>query len=288
MKISEVLKRGRGVFSFEIFPPKVDADFATVLNCANALSRYSPDFISVTYGAGGGTSKNTAKIAEFIQNQCHTPSLAHLTCVSSTKDEISVVLDELESLGIENILALRGDIPENQPDFPNPKHYAHATDLMREIAQRGNFCIGGACYPEVHPDAISEKDDIDNLKRKHDAGCEFLISQLFFNNDSFYAFLEKTQKAGITIPIIPGIMPVLNAGQINRMCKLSGAKLTPKFERMLAKYQNDPHAMRQAGIAYATEQITDLFSYNVPGIHLYTMNKPEIAVAIKNNIQFLY
>lgn len=288
MKISDVLKRGRGVFSFEIFPPKADADFTSVLTCANALSRYSPDFMSVTYGAGGGTSKNTAKIATFLQDKCMIPALAHLTCVSSTKDEISNLLDELHSLGIENILALRGDIPEDRTDFPNPKHYSFATDLMRDIASRGHFCIGGACYPETHTEALSAKDDIDNLKRKQDAGCAFLISQLFFNNDIYYSFLEKTAAAGVTIPIIPGIMPAINANQIKRMCKLSGATLTPKFERMLFKYQDDPHAMRQAGIAYATEQITDLFSYNVPGIHLYTMNKPDIAVAIKNNIQFLY
>ncbi len=288
MKISEVLKRDRGVFSFEIFPPKADADLMSVLTCANALSRYSPDFMSVTYGAGGGTSKNTAKIATFLQDKCLIPALAHLTCVSSTKTEIAHHLAELKAAGMENILALRGDIPADRTDFPDPKHYRYATDLIREIASDGGFCIGGACYPETHPEAKSPEDDIDNLKRKQDAGCDFLISQLFFDNDKFYAFLDKAAAAGVTIPIIPGIMPVLNAGQIKRMCKLSGAALTPKFERMLAKYQSDPHAMRQAGIAYATEQITDLLSYNVKGIHLYTMNKPDIAVQIKNNIQFLY
>ena len=289
MKISEQLKirNGRTNLSFEIFPPKADADFSTVQTAAQALSRCAPDFMSVTYGAGGGTSKNTVKIASFLQRDCSTLALAHLTCVSSTKEEVARVLDELTENGIENVLALRGDIPAGQ-DFPNPAHYRYATDLIEEIAKRGGFCIGGACYPETHPNALSPADDIDNLRRKQDAGCSFLITQLFFDNNVFYEFLDRCAAAGVTVPILPGIMPVLNAGQIKRMCALSGASLTPKFSRMVAKYQNDPYAMQQAGVAYATEQITDLLSYNVAGIHLYTMNRPEIAMAIRSNIQFLY
>jgi len=290
MKISEQFqtRNGRTNFSFEIFPPKAEADFATVQTAAQALSRCAPEFMSVTYGAGGGTSKNTVKIAAFLQNDCGTPALAHLTCVSSKKEEIDRLLDELEANGIENVLALRGDLPEGGVDFSGGAYYRYATDLMQAIARRGGFCVGGACYPETHPEARSPADDIDNLKRKQDAGCSFLVSQFFFDNNMFYEFADRCAAAGITIPIVPGIMPVLDARQIKRMCALSGASLTPKFSRMVAKYQHDPHAMRQAGIAYATEQVTDLLSYSVAGIHLYTMNKPEIAVAIRSNIQFLY
>ncbi len=274
-------------FSFEIFPPKQDADFSTVSAAAFALSRCEPDFMSVTYGAGGGTSKNTLKIAKMLQEECGIPALAHLTCASATKEEIAQHLDALQEQGIENILALRGDIPEGQ-QFPTQRQYRYATDLMADIAKHGGFCVGGACYPETHPEAKSAQDDIDNLKRKQDAGCRYLITQFFFDNNVFYDFLDRCAAAGVTIPIIPGVMPVLNAGQIKRMCALSGASLTPKFERMVTKYHADPYAMQQAGIAYATEQITDLLSFNVPGIHLYTMNKPEIAVAIRSNIRFLY
>jgi methylenetetrahydrofolate reductase (NADPH) len=288
MFIKDILKRDRALFSFEIFPPKEDSDLKSVLLAVGALAGYSPDFISVTYGAGGGTSRNTAKIATHIQDKLYCPALAHLTCLSSTKEEVKSILDELESKGIKNILALRGDEPDKSVPIKEGARYKFATDLIREINERGAFSIGGACYPETHPDALSREDDIDNLKRKQDAGCHFLISQLFFNNDAFYDFYDRAAGAGVTIPIIPGIMPVMNSGQIKRMCALSGAALTPKFERMLAKYHENPYAMRQAGIAYATEQITDLLSYDVKGIHLYSMNKPDVAVEIKNNVQNLY
>ncbi len=274
-------------FSFEIFPPKADADFSTVSTAAFALSRCEPDFMSVTYGAGGGTSKNTIRIARLIQEECGVPALAHLTCASSTREEIGQILEALRQQGIENILALRGDIPAGQ-QLPEDRYYRFATDLMADIAKFGGFCVGGACYPETHPEARSPQDDVDNLKRKQDAGCRYLISQLFFDNTVYYDFLERCAAAGVTIPVIPGVMPVLDAGQIRRMCALSGASLTPKFERMVTKYHADPYAMRQAGIAYATEQITDLLAFGVPGIHLYTMNKPEVAVAIRENIRFLY
>jgi len=289
MKIADQfhMPYARTNFSFEIFPPKADADFSTVSAAAFALSRCEPDFMSVTYGAGGGTSKNTIKIAEMLQEQCGVPALAHLTCVSSTKEEILRLLGVLREKGIENILALRGDIPEGK-NFPEDLYYRFATDLMAEIAKFGGFCVGGACYPETHPEARSAQDDIDNLKRKQDVGCQYLVSQFFFDNNVFYDFLDRCAAAGVTIPIIPGVMPVLDAGQIKRMCTLSGASLTPKFERMVTKYHADPYAMRQAGIAYATEQITDLLSFNVPGVHLYTMNKPEVAVAIRSNLRFLY
>ncbi|MDR1000005.1 MAG: methylenetetrahydrofolate reductase [NAD(P)H] [Clostridiales bacterium] len=288
MYIKDILKTDKNTFSFEIFPPKVTSKIDSVLHTAQTLSKYQPDFISVTYGAGGGTSKNTAKIASFIENGCQIPALAHVTCVSSTKEEIATVLDHLKLMGIQNILALRGDIPEGKIEFPNPLHYKYATDLMKEIKTRGDFCIGGACYPEGHPESTSKEADIEHLKRKEDMGCDFLITQMFFDNEMFYRFIDKTQKYGLAIPAIPGIMPVINAKQIQRSCKLSGATLTRKFQRMIDKYQHNPDAMRQAGIAYATEQITDLFSNDVRGIHLYTMNNPDIAAAIKQNISYLY
>ena len=287
MYISEILKNKRPSVSFEVFPPKKTEMFEGVRAAVAELAGLGPDFISVTYGAGGGTSVYTADISAEIQDKHGLTALSHLTCVASTKDEVDVVSSRLREKGIENILAMRGDIPEDG-DFPNPRHFLHACDLINRLREQGGFCIGGACYPEGHIECPDIETDLNNLKHKVDCGCDFLITQLFFDNGAFMRFRERCAAKGITVPILAGIMPVQNASQIKRMCALSGASLTPKFTKMVEKYQDDSAALLQAGIAYATEQIVDLISNDVDGIHIYTMNKPNIAGQIMRNISALY
>lgn len=283
MYIYDKLKKDSLSTSFEVFPPKNNAPYGPVEEAVDNLAKYNPDFISVTYGAGGGTSSNTPKIAAHIQNDLKIPSLAHLTCASSTKNELDNIINDLKLCGIDNILALRGDLTDNYD--PNSKEYYHyASDLVSAIKQRGDFCIGAACYPECHPEAESLEKDIENLKIKVDSGVDFLITQMFFDNSVLYSFLYRTLKRGIDVPVIAGVMPVINAKQIKRSCALSQTSLPSRFRMMIDKFYDNPQALRQAGIAYATEQIIDLVSNGVKGIHIYTMNKPEVAGQIMSNL----
>lgn len=287
MYIKDIFSSKKPVLSFEVFPPKQDNGLETVQTAIEEMSSLPIDYMSVTYGAGGSTSKNTAKVASFMQDSLDLTALAHLTCVSSTKEDIHQTLSDLKDRGIQNILALRGDMPK-EPDFVAPNDYAHASDLVAEIKSFGGFCIGGACYPECHPDSPCLDADIENLKIKIDSGVDFLVTQMFFDNDEFYKFRDKLAKKGISTPITAGIMPLTNANQIQKMCILSGgASMPAKFTRMISKYENNPQALRQAGMAYAVDQIIDLLSNDIDGIHLYTMNKPETAkkiITVINNL----
>lgn len=283
MKISELLKEDKVTLSCEIFPPKTGAALEKIDAVVRDIAALRPAFISVTYGAGGSTSKRTAEISTKIQNQYGIPALAHLTCVSSTREEIAGMLARFRAEGIENILALRGDIPQ-ESDFPSPEHYHYASELVEDIRRQGDFCIGGACYPEGHIECAHKEDDIDFLKRKVDCGCDFLTTQMFFDNNVFYNFLYRALAKDIRVPIVPGVMPVINAKQIRRSCELSGTVLPPRFKAITDKFADNPRAMKQAGIAYATEQIIDLIANGVKHIHLYTMNRPEIATKIMDNL----
>ena len=283
MYINEILKSGEISTSFEVFPPKNNAPFEPVLESVEKLSLLKPDFISVTYGAGGGTSQNTPRIASYIQNELHTPAMAHLTCASSTKDEIDGILAKLRDKGIDNILALRGDLPENyNPDDPN--YYRYASQLVERILEFGGFSVGAACYPEGHVESKNSNEDLLHLKEKVDCGAQYLVTQMFFDNTALYSFLYRALKVGIYVPVIAGIMPVMNPAQIKRSCALSGATLPSRFKIMLDRFSDDPVSLQQAGIAYATEQIIDLIANGVNGIHIYTMNKPEVAGAIMHNL----
>ena len=284
MKISDKFQKGKCVFSLEIFPPKRDMPPDTVYKTIDSLVKLSPAFISVTYGAGGTSGDNiTGEMAEYIKSRGVDPA-AHLTCVSNTKADIDILLDDLKAKGIENILALRGDINPERP----PKHdFEHAVDLVRYIRKHGDFHISGACYPECHTDAASFPEDICHLKEKVDAGVTHLMSQLFFDNEAFYRFLDMARCAGINVPIEAGIMPVTNKKSIERMVSITGASLPAKFTRIMARYENDPEALRDAGIAYAVDQIVDLISSGVDGIHLYTMNNPYVAEKIYSAVQGL-
>lgn len=285
-KIRDTLKEKTPHISFEIFPPKTDAGFESVMSAAEKIAALKPSFISVTYGAGGGTSKNTVSIASRIQNDFGVTSLAHLTCVSSTKEEVHRVVDYLKEEKIENILALRGDIPKNG-EFPLPDNYRYASELIEDIRSRGDFCIGAACYPEGHVETEHKKDDITNLKHKVEQGVDFLTTQMFFDNNILYNFLYRIRERGITVPVLPGIMPITNAKQMKRTLELSGTALPQRFVAILDRFGDDPQAMQQAGIAYATDQIIDLIANGVNHIHVYSMNKPEVAEAIMDNLSHI-
>ncbi len=282
MKICDILNSGKVTVSCELFPPKQGADIQQVQEVVHDIAALGPDFMSVTYGAGGGTSQNTVKIAAEVQS-CGVAALAHLTCVSSTKQQVSDVLEQLKANDIENILALRGDIPQNV-DFPSPAHYHYASELIREIKARGDFCIGAACYPEGHVECEHKEDDINHLKQKVESGCDFLTTQMFFDNNLLYNFLYRILAKGISVPVVAGVMPVTNSKQIKRITSLSGTELPTRFKAIVDKFADKPQAMKQAGIAYATEQIIDLISNGVNSIHLYTMNKPDIAAKIMENL----
>ena len=281
--IKDCISKDRPRLSFEIFPPKEWAKIEDTKKVAKALSCYAPSFISVTYGAGGGTSDYTFALTQQIVEKYHVPALAHLTCVGSDKEKVEAALNEMQSRGIKNILALRGDIPANS-DFSFSKDFRHADELMRFIKEKGDFCIGGACYPEGHPESASTEADIESLKRKIDAGADFLTTQMFFDNNIFYTFRMRMLGKGMDIPVLPGIVPIVNAKSIKRICAVNGTPLPPRFKAIVDRFGDDPKAMKQAGIAYATEQIIDLFANGVNHIHLYTMNRPEVAGAIINNL----
>ncbi|WP_130862957.1 methylenetetrahydrofolate reductase [NAD(P)H] [Bacilliculturomica massiliensis] len=286
MKISEIYRQKKTVISLEVFPPKITSPVETVYDTLDHLKELSPDFISVTYGAGGKAKDRTVEIAGKIKGDYGIESMAHLTCISSTKEQVASGLAAIRDAGIENILALRGDIPED-PDFefPNPLQYQYARELIGEVKAAGGFSIGAACYPEGHVDSPGPAEDMEHLKEKVDCGADFLVSQLFFDNELFYDFMDRAAKAGISIPVSAGIMPVLNRNQILRMTKLSGCSVPAKLERMLDRYGDDPAALREAGEAYATEQIVELLAWGVRGIHLYTMNKYEAAKRIIGSIE---
>ena len=285
MKIIDIINSGKPLLSMEVFPPKTDDTFETVKEATEKIALLKPDFMSVTYGAGGGTSEYTAFIAENVQKNYGVPALAHLSCISSKKEDIKHQLELLKGKGIENILALRGDIPDGMSREHLDYHYA--SELTREIKDFGHFCIGGACYPESHPESTTSFDDIRYLREKVEAGCDFLTTQMFFDNNVLYNFLYRIREAGITVPVVAGIMPVTNPRSIKRICAISGTALPQRFVRIVDKFGSSPEQMAQAGIAYATEQIVDLYANGVNAVHLYTMNKPEVAERIKENISYI-
>ncbi len=283
MKIKDIFDKKRAVLSYEIFPPKKTSQVDTVYSTIENLVDLKPDFISVTYGAGGSVAENkTCELSGFIKEKTAVEPLAHLTCINSHREEVAAMLEQLKARNIENILALRGD---RSPDFQSPGDFRYAYELIGFIKEHGDFDICAACYPEGHLESESMKEDIRHLKQKVDAGVSSLVSQLFFDNEDFYRFTELCDIAGIDLPIQAGIMPVTNKKQIERMVSMCGATLPKKFSRVMARYEDNPTALRDAGIAYATEQIIDLLASGVRGIHLYTMNNPYVATKITGNIQ---
>ncbi len=286
MKLTEYLKKEKPSLSFEVFPPKTDTSFESVKQATEEIARLRPSFMSVTYGAGGGTSQYTLDIAKNIKEAYDVSTVAHLTCVSSTKQTVKNMIDKIKEAGIKNVMALRGDIPaQMENEDRSAWDYKYAIDLVRELREAdGDFCIGGACYPEVHPESVNQKEDIKRLKEKVDAGCSFLTTQMFFDNNLLYNFLYKIREAGITIPVIAGIMPITNANQVERAIKLSGSFMPQRFKSIVDKFGQDPSAMLQAGIAYATDQIIDLYANNIMNVHVYSMNKPIVAQKIQSNL----
>ncbi len=284
MKLSTILKDDRLSLSFEVFPPKTDASFDSVEQAVHEIAALKPSFMSVTYGAGGGTSQYTLEISKHIKRDHGVPTLAHLTCVSSTRESVRERIGAMKAAGIENVMALRGDIPAHRLEEDRRGwDYRYAVDLIRELKDQG-FCIGGACYPEIHPESPNQKEDIRRLKEKVDAGCEFLTTQMFFDNNLLYNFLYKIREAGITVPVVAGIMPITNANQVERAMTLSGSFMPQRFKAIVDKFGSDPASMKQAGIAYATDQIIDLFANNISNVHVYSMNKPDVAQKIQSNL----
>ena len=286
MKLSELLAREGYSLSFEVFPPKTDSAFDSVKHATEEIAKLHPSFMSVTYGAGGGTSKYTLEIAKNIKERYSVPTLAHLTCVSSTRETVREKIGQIQAAGIENVLALRGDLtPELEASDRSAWAYRHAVDLIAELRESGaDLCIGCACYPEIHPESKNQKEDIKYLKEKVDAGCSFMTTQMFFDNNLLYNFLYKIRESGITVPVIPGIMPITNGNQVERAIKLSGSFMPQRFKSLVDTFGSSADAMRQAGIAYATDQIIDLFANGVKNVHVYSMNKPEVAAAIIGNL----
>ena len=286
MKISDILKNEKPSISFEVFPPKADTGFESVRQAVEKIAELSPSFMSVTYGAGGGTSRYTLDIARDIENRFGIPMLAHLTCVSSTRETVGEMIEKIRDADIENVMALRGDLtPELAESDRSGWDYHHAVDLVRQLRESGtDFCIGGACYPEIHPESADRRDDILHLKEKVDAGCDFLTTQMFFDNNLLYSFLYKIREAGITVPIVPGIMPITNARQVERAIKLSGSFMPQRFKSIVDRFGGDDASMLQAGIAYATDQIIDLYANGINHVHVYSMNKPQVAAGITANL----
>jgi len=281
MKIIDILNQNEITLSFEVFPPKTTGNYASVAQATRAIAALHPHFMSVTYGAGGGTSEHTVNIASELRHANQVDVLAHLSCVSSTRAHVAQMLRTFKERGIENILALRGDKLEN---ILPVEEYKYAFELVQDIRSQGDFCIGGACYPEGHPEASSKTEDIIHLKEKVDAGCSFLTTQMFFDNNILYNFLYRVREKGITVPIIAGIMPVTNVKQIKRILTMANTSLPERFKAIVDRFGDNPAAMKQAGIIYATEQIIDLIANNVNHIHIYTMNKPEVAAGIQASL----
>ena len=283
MRITEKLMVKDQLISFEVFPPKTDSAFDSIEWSVRELAAFNPDFMSVTYGAGGGTSQYTTKIASLIKNRLDTTALAHLTCASTPIDTINQILETLKENHIDNVLAMRGDIPQGY-EKPQGEYYVYAYELIKHIKEYGYFDIGGACYPECHPECDTLEKDIENLKNKVDCGVDFLITQLFYDNDTFYSFLEKVRNKGIYAPVFAGIMPITNIKQIDRIIGLSGTKLPDEVKAFLDKYSDNPEDLEKAGLEFAINQINDLLSNGVNGIHIYTMNKPYVARTVLKGI----
>lgn len=283
MKINTILGKEKLTLSFEVFPPKTDADFESVKKAAYNVAALQPSYMSVTYGAGGSTSRNTLAIAEGIQKEYDVPTIAHLTCVGATKQSIREALVNMRDAGVENVLALRGDRPSWMEGEPFTD-YHYASELVETIREFGGFCVGGACYPEGHPDAANKREDILNLKKKVDAGCDFLTTQMFFDNNIYYNFLYRAREAGIYVPIIPGIMPITRAVQVKNAVKLSGCHMPERFINIVDHFGGDKDAMQQAGIIYATDQIIDLIANGITNIHVYSMNNSKVAQGILENL----
>ena len=286
MKIIDILNKGTPSLSFEVFPPKTEDGFETVQKATEEIAALNPAYMSVTYGAGGGTSRYTLDIAKNIKAQYGVTMLEHLTCVSSSKESVKQKIDEIVSAGIENVLALRGDIPAHLQNADRTNwDYRYAVDLIYELkAAKPDLCVGAACYPEIHPESLNQNEDIKYLKEKVDAGCDFLTTQMFFDNNLLYNFLYKIREAGITVPVVAGIMPITNANQVERAIKLSGSFMPQRFKSIVDRFGNDPSAMKQAGIAYATDQIIDLYANGINNVHVYSMNKPDVAAKIQGNL----
>ena len=286
VQIKDIVRSGKPSVSFEVFPPKRDAPLEPVKAAVRELAAAKPAFISVTYGAAGGSSSaNTAALASFVANDCGVTALAHLTCVAASRASLRAEVAALASAGVGNVLALRGDVPPGL-EFPGTSEFLHAADLVRFLKEiHPEFCLGGACYPEGHPECAHLKDDIAHLKEKVDAGLDFLTTQMFFDNNILYAYLAKIRAAGVQVPVVAGVMPVTNARQIARICKLSGTLLPPRFRAIVDRFGDDPASMLEAGIAHATGQIVDLFANGVDNVHVYTMNRPEVAARIMANLR---
>lgn len=287
MKILDLLKKKGFSVSFEVFPPKNDTLFSKVEKATEEIAALKPSFVSVTYGAGGGTSQYTLDIAKNINEKFKVPTLAHLTCVSSNRDTVKTQIENIHSAGIENVMALRGDLtPELMDADRDTLDYKHAVQLVEELKKSPyDFCIGGACYPEVHPESENSMTDIMHLKEKVDAGCDFLTTQMFFDNSLFYSFLYRIREAGIVCPVVPGIMPITSARQVKRSIELSGSFMPQRFLSLVDRFGNNDVAMKQAGIIYATDQIIDLFANGIKHVHVYSMNNPDVAEKILLNLK---
>lgn len=286
MKIIDILNKGTLSLSFEVFPPKKETAYETVRAATEEIGALGPSFMSVTYGAGGGVSSYTIDIAKNLMEKYQVPMLAHLTCVSSSRAMVAQKIQAMKAAGIENVMALRGDLtPELLESDRSTWEYHYAVELVRQLKEaEPGFCIGGACYPEVHPESSSQKEDIQHLKEKVDAGVDFLTTQMVFDNNLFFNFLYKLREAGVTVPVLPGIMPITNANQVERAIKLSGSFMPQRFKALVDKFGADPAAMKQAGIAYATDQIIDLYANGITNVHVYSMNKPDVARGILRNL----
>jgi len=286
MRITDILNTKEMSLSFEVFPPKKDTSFDSVKSATENIAKLNPSFMSVTYGAGGGVSNYTLDIAKNLMDNFNVPMLAHLTCVSSTKELVKKRITDMKEAGIQNVMALRGDLtPEMINEDRSKWDYRNAIDLVRELKEYDqDFCIGGACYPEVHPESTSQKEDILYIKEKVQAGVEFLTTQMVFDNNLFFNFMYKLREAGVTVPVLPGIMPITNANQVERAIKLSGSFMPQRFKSLVDKFGSDPEAMKQAGIIYASDQIIDLYANGITNVHVYSMNKPDVAEGIKRNV----
>ena len=285
MRIDSIFKSGKISLSFEVFPPKNETLFDSVRDATERIAALMPSFVSVTYGAGGSGSKYTLEIAKNIEEKYSVPTLSHLTCVGSSREDIYSHIETLKGAGLENIMALRGDIPEEKKSDEVLSDYKHAVDLVSDIRKiYPEACIGAACYPEIHPESANSREDIKYLREKVDAGVDFLTTQMFFDNNLLYNFLYRIREAGISVPVVAGIMPITNAKQIERAIKLSGSFMPGRFKSLVDRFGNDPLAMKQAGIAYATDQIIDLYSNGVTNVHVYTMNNPDVAAKIQSNL----
>ena len=283
IKLNEILLKNDVTLSFEVFPPKATANYEAVQRAAYGVAQLKPSYMSVTYGAGGSTRGNTLRIAKGIQETYGVTTIAHLTCVGATREGIRQALEEMRAAGIENVLALRGDKPKDFEGEPFTD-YHYASELAADIRAFGGMCIGGACYPEGHVESENTQEDILNLKKKVDAGCAYLTTQMFFDNNIFYNFLCRVREAGIDVPVIPGIMPITRPSQLQNAVKLSGCNVPMRFRSIVDCFGRNPEAMQQAGIIYATDQIIDLIANGIKHIHVYSMNKPEVVRGIQESL----